>query len=253
MNSNTIAKFHLFSKVGKIVMTVLSVIAALITICCCIAATFAATLPEDALTVRVVEHAEFRFNKASFDTLWGILGGSFTYSGKEFPEYMLEDSVKKASPPENQEFQTELKLCNQSYASAEIHSDESAKVMKADSSPEDYNAKDLVTVFVFLSLFSASATVALWMLRRMFAALAKGESPFCNEVVGRMRGFGFSLLPVAVFASVSESLLGRFLAAGKSTNISIQWGILMAFVVTMALVAVFKYGVQLQKESDETL
>lgn len=57
MNSNTIAKFHLFGKVGKIVMTVLSVIAALITVSCCIATAFTATLPEDALTVRVVEHA----------------------------------------------------------------------------------------------------------------------------------------------------------------------------------------------------
>ena len=48
-------------------------------------------------------------------------------------------------------------------------------------------------------------------------------------------------------------MLESFLTAGKSTNVSIQWGILIAFVVTMALVAVFKYGVQLQKESDETL
>ena len=125
--------------------------------------------------------------------------------------------------------------------------------MEADTSPEEYNVKDLVTVFIFLTLFSASATAALWMLRRLFAVLTRCESPFCNEVVGRMRGFGFSLLPVAVFASVGESLLGRFLAAGESTNISIQWGVLIAFVVTMALVAVFKYGVQLQKESDETL
>ena len=153
MNSNTIAKFHLFGKVGKIVMTVLSVIAALITVSCCIATAFTATLPEDALTVRVVEHAEFRFNKASFDTLWSILGGSFTYSGKEFPEYMLEGSEKKSNPPENQEFQAELKIFNQSYTSAEIHSDESAKVMEADTSPEEYNVKDLVTVFIFLTLF----------------------------------------------------------------------------------------------------
>ena len=253
MNSNTITKFHLFGKVGKIVMTVLSVIAALITVSCCIATAFAATLPKDALTVRVVEHAEFRFNKASFDTLWSILGGGFSYSGKEFPEYMLEDSEKKAIPPENQEFQAELKIFNQSYASAEIHSDETAKVMEADTSPEEYNIKDLVTVFIFLTLFTASATAALWMLRRLFAVLTKCESPFCCEVVNRMRSFGFSLLPVAVFASIGETMLESFLTAGKSTNVSIQWGILIAFVVTMALVAVFKYGVQLQKESDETL
>ena len=166
---------------------------------------------------------------------------------------MLEDSEKKANPPENQEFQAELKIFNQSYASAEIHSDESAKVMEADTSPEEYNVKDLVTVFIFLTLFSASATAALWMLRRLFAVLTRCESPFCCDVVNRMRGFGFSLLPAAVFASIGETVLGCFLTAGKSTNVSIQWGVLIAFVVTMALVAVFKYGVQLQKESDETL
>lgn len=91
------------------------------------------------------------------------------------------------------------------------------------------------------------------MLRRLFAVLTRCESPFCCEVVNRMRGFGFSLLPVAVFASIGVTMLGSFLTAGKSTNVSIQWGVLIAFVVTMALVAVFKYGVQLQKESDETL
>jgi len=83
--------------------------------------------------------------------------------------------------------------------------------------------------------------------------LTKCQSPFCGEVVAKMRGFGFSLLPVAVFASAAETMLESFFAAGKSTNVSIQWGILIAFVVTMALVAVFRYGVQLQKESDETL
>ena len=82
MNSNTIAKFHLFGKVGKIVMTVLSVIAALITVSCCIATAFTATLPEDALTVRVVEHAELRFNKASFDT-----PVSYTHLRHELPAH----------------------------------------------------------------------------------------------------------------------------------------------------------------------
>ena len=71
--------------------------------------------------------------------------------------------------------------------------------------------------------------------------------------MAKMRGFGFSLLPVAVFASAAETMLESFFTAGKSTNVSIQWGILITFVVTMALVAVFRYGVCLQKESDETL
>lgn len=62
MDSKTLSKYRLFGKAGKIVMTVLAVIAALITVCCCIATVFVATLPENALTVCVTEHAELRFN-----------------------------------------------------------------------------------------------------------------------------------------------------------------------------------------------
>lgn len=110
-----------------------------------------------------------------------------------------------------------------------------------------------VVVGTHLDLSTVGLLNEYWMLRRLFAVLTKCESPFCCEVVNRMRSFGFSLLPVAAFASIGETMLESFLTAGKSTNVSIQWGILIAFVVTMSLVAVFKYGVQLQKESDETL
>lgn len=75
----------------------------------------------------------------------------------------------------------------------------------------------------------------------------------CNELVKKMRAFGFSLLPVALFATIGETLSTAFLSAGRDTGISIQWGVLIAFAVTMCLVTVFKYGVQLPKESDETL
>ena len=91
------------------------------------------------------------------------------------------------------------------------------------------------------------------MLKRLFAVLAKCESPFCEELVTKMKAFGFSLLPVALFATIGETLSTAFLSAGRDTGISIQWGVLIAFAVTMCLVTVFKYGVQLQKESDETL
>lgn len=62
-----------------------------------------------------------------------------------------------------------------------------------------------------------------------------------------MKAFGFSLLPVALFATIGETLSTAFLSAGRDTGISIQWGVLIAFAVTMCLVTVFKYGIQLQK------
>ena len=191
MNSDTISKFRLFGKAGKIVMTVLTVIAAIITISCCIAAAFVAALPDNALTVRVVENTELRFNAESFDTLWNIIGGSFSYSGESSPEQILGEGSGTITPPEDQQFKTELRLFNRSYDSAEIHSDGNTKVMQAEASPAEYNASDLTKVFIFAALFAASATVALWLLRGMFSVLTKCESPFCNEVVAKMRGCRF--------------------------------------------------------------
>ena len=253
MYTNTLSKFRLFGKIGKVIMTALSVIAALITVSCRILTAFIATLPEDDLSVRVVDHTELHFGTETFGTLWNILGGSFTYSGGDSPESMLENNGNQITPPENQEFKTELKLFNRSYDSAKIRSEGRRKIMEAAASPAEYNAKNLITVFACITLFAASAAVSLWMLINLFSVLKKCEFPFCGDAVRKMRSFGFSLLSVAAFASASETLLESFLAAGKSSHVSIQWGILIAFIVTMALVAVFKYRVQLQKESDETL
>lgn len=252
MNSDTLSKFRLFGKAGRIVTTVLAAVCLLITLACCYAAAFVATLPENALTVRVVEQTELRFNADSFDTLWNILGGSFSYTGESMPDHLLDSGEKSVTPPENEQFQAELKLFDRSYDSAEFSSDKNENVLRAEASPAQYNAKDLINVFAFAALLAASATAALWMLRRLFAALTKCDSPFCDEVVSKMRGFAYSLLPLAVFASVSETLTESFLSAGKS-SVAIQWGVLVAFVVVLALVAVFRYGVGLQKESDETL
>lgn len=91
------------------------------------------------------------------------------------------------------------------------------------------------------------------MLQKLFKALSVCESPFCNDFVAKLRTFGYSLLPVALFSSIGNTLAVRFLSGRGNAGISIQWGILVAFVVTLCLVTVFRYGVQLQKESDETL
>lgn len=253
MDSKTLSKFHKFGKVGKITMTVLTVVAILATVVSLAATIFTATLPKDVMTVHVTGNAEFRINEKNFDFLWGILENGFSYSGNTSPEEMLRDDGDKIAPPENQEINTELSFFNQSYSSAKIHSEGSTKVMDATSSPAEYRSTDLVSVLLFLTLSVASVAVAFYMLKRLFAVLAKSETPFCEEIVKKMKIFGFSLLPVAVFSTVGETLSTAFLTAGTDAGINIQWGVLIAFAVTMCLVTVFKYGVQLQKESDETL
>lgn len=253
MNSKTLANFHRFGKVCRIGTVILLALALLVTVISLTAAIYVSALPKDALTVRVTDHAEFRINEKSFTSLWGILADDFSYAGEASPKEMLRSDGSTVLPPENQDIQTSLSFFNQSYSSAKIHSDGNTKVIEADSAPAEYRSTNLVFVMVSLTLLTASIAAALFMLKRLFDVLAKSDTPFCDELVKRMKAFGVALLPAALFSTIGETLSTAFLSAGRENALQIQWGVLIAFAVTMCLVTVFRYGVQLQKESDETL
>lgn len=246
METTTFSKFNKFGKVGKTVMNVLIVISILLAIASCVATIFVATQPKDALTVRVTNNTEFKINEKNFDSIWSILVKNFSYAGNTIPE-------NSTIPPENQEFKTELKFFNQSYSSAKIHSDGNTKIVEAQSSSNEYSSSDLVVCLIFITLSVILIVLALFMLKKLFVEFENCKSPFCEKIVKKMKAFALSLLPVALFTTIAETFGKDFLSAGRNSSISIQWGILIAFAITMCLVTVFKYGVQLQKELDETL
>lgn len=108
MNSKTLANFHRFGKVGRIVMALLVVLAIFAALMCLLATIYVSTLPKDALTVRVTDHAEFRIREKNFSTLWGILADQFSYAGNASPKEMLREESSTVLPPENQDIQTDL-------------------------------------------------------------------------------------------------------------------------------------------------
>lgn len=253
MDSKKRTKVNKFGKTGKIVLTVLTVVAMVATLLTGAATIYAATFPKDAVKVAVTNQAEFKVTESSFASVWGMLVNGFSYATDENQADMLKNGEKKILPAENTEIDVDLKFFNQSYSSATVRSQNGEKIIEAKAAPTEYRSSDLVKVFVFATLFFASCAVSLFLLQKLFKVLSSCESPFCADFVSKLRTFGYSLLPLALFASVGETLAVRFLSGGNSSGVLIQWGILIAFAVALCLASVFNYGVQLQKESDETL
>ena len=253
MNTKTLTKIHKFGRMGKIASTVLLIAAIAAAVLIGAATAYVALLSRDAVVVNVTNHAEIRIDGSKVASPWGILGNSIAWSTDQDPSGTLRDGSLKILPPEDQEFETDLSIFNQTYSSAVLHTDGDIITLDAKSSPSEYHFRDFAAVLIALVLVIAASAVTLWMLRRMFGVIAVCDSPFCEDLVKKMKAFGVSLLPLALLATVGESLARAFLSAGRESGLCIQWGILLAFLVTMCLVTVFRYGVQLQKESDETL
>lgn len=225
MNANTLKKVHRFSKVGKIILTVLLVLNILATVAAGVTSAVMAALPRDTVSVSVTSQAVYQSSGKFAEDLWQVLMG-----GRQF----------------------ETVAATNGYVSADMHMEGEQMVIETTSVPMTYTCGDVVRILLFTALASAATAVMLWLLRKLFKVIEGCGSVFCEELVKKMKAFGWSLLPVAVLASVAETVTRWFMATGV-TGIYIQWGLLIAFAVTMCLTVVFHYGVQLQRESDETL
>ena len=232
MNATTLKKVHQLGEAGKVVLTILLVVNILAAAAAGLAAAALGGVSRETISVSVTSQATYQGRGQFMQSMWQTLTGSWA--------------------AEKQQDQAAVTLPGSLYTSADMRREGEQVVIETVSTPNTYTCADAARLLVFAALASAASVAALWLLRKLFKTLEGCESVFCEELVKRMKAFGWSLLPLAVLASVAETVARRFMAAGV-TAVYIQWGLLIAFAVTMCLAVVFRYGVKLQRESDETL
>lgn len=95
----------------------------------------------------------------------------------------------------------------------------------------------IATVCFLGAIYFAMFFVILCFAHKFAKSLEECNSPFEENVIKCMRNFGISLIPWVIFAFITS---GSLIMA------------LIVFVILL-LISIFKYGAQLQQESDETL
>ena len=101
-------------------------------------------------------------------------------------------------------------------------------------------------------LLLAAATVMLFMLKNLMKALKNCETPFAENVISSMTKFAYSLIPTVVIGTICNGVW-EMLRKGSRFSFSVNLGTILLVAVVFILVVIFKYGAQLQQESDETL
>lgn len=120
----------------------------------------------------------------------------------------------------------------------EIASDETSSTFNLTGDFEDFDQKALKRE-LFLKVIEAILTViataiTLFFARRVFSALAKCDTPFTEEIVKKMKIFGWVMIGYAILCSLNLTII-------------------VAGLAVLMLAYVFAHGTDLQKESDETL
>ena len=106
----------------------------------------------------------------------------------------------------------------------------------------------LAATFVYLLI----VTIALFMVKSLMKSLKTAETPFTPEIIKKMTTFANTLIAVVLARTIRGGFVS-LLTSGNKFNLSFDLSSILLVAVIYLLIFVFKYGAELQKESDETV
>lgn len=110
----------------------------------------------------------------------------------------------------------------------------------------------LQIVFVIVCGVSLAILVPLRYSILLFKALYESETPFCDNVANNLLKVSYTTIPAYLISSFSLQIT-KFILVGSSIATHIDIMVVLVLLGLILLSTIIKWGINLQKESDETL
>jgi hypothetical protein len=159
------------------------------------------------------------------------------------------DGVDKLSDIEEN---STVKVNDNKIDSISLEKDGDAYIVNVKQDDVSFTAGRLIAALVVTFIYLAGILVMVEMLKKLMKEFKTCDTPFSEPIIKRMKAFAFSLIPYAVLSMFCESFWGYFMAGDSfDLNLSITKVFIIVFVFFLCMI--FKYGAELQQQSDETL
>lgn len=243
MKESVKKKVNRIGLAGRIISIILIVMMAAACFGLLVGGVALAVLPREAVTIGAASDIEINVQKK--------LLGPFV---KDLPEEKLT------------EINAELNLNGKEYADMKMEQTEDELKFTARSERFELDLSRLASAVFTGLIYCAAMLVVFIFLLKLCTAFHRCESPFDDLVIKRMNVFAWVLVGCAVVASIAEGIVNALLdrtldlsfALNPSDmntgfNVSFSFAPILIALIVLFLTVVFRYGAQLQKESDETL
>lgn len=112
----------------------------------------------------------------------------------------------------------------------------------------------MIRIILLMGLLSLAVyLVCTFFIAGFCKALSQCKTPFEAELVKKMQTLAWAMLALPFISSLTESLTESVLSGSIHIQLSIDLMEVILILAMFALSYIFKYGAQLQQESDETL
>jgi hypothetical protein len=237
MKNQSIKKINVAGKVGYVICILLIIASIASMVCLGIGVAGAAMVSDDKLSVTVSTGIDIDSETDFFGKVQRLI----KIDGVENLSDLISDGGEVITPDDSDISEISVQK-----------KDNGGLKVNATVGEKNYSIGKILAALCVSFCYFAAITAALYMLKALMKALKDCDTPFAENVVRSMTRFAYSLIPVCVI----HMLNGGFWSAvgsNSSFNMTVDLGSILLVAVVFILVVVFRYGAQLQKESDETL
>ena len=236
MENTSIKKINTAGKIGYVISILLIVcsIVAMVGIGICIALT--TVISDNDINIKMA-------TTINIDSTGNFLEkiNSFTFiNGVEDLNTLIENENEK------------IELNDEDISEISIKENDGGLLLNAKTNEISISMKKITIALVSVFIYLGAVTVTLYMVKALMKSLKKCETPFAEDVIKNMTRFATSLVCVVILHMILGGVLSS-VRSGSKFELSIDLGSILLVAVIYVLITVFKYGAQLQHESDETL
>ena len=111
--------------------------------------------------------------------------------------------------------------------------------------------QSLLVMFVFMLIDTLLISAILFIIHAIFKDIQKGNSPFLDQNTTRIKRIAIIAIILSIVGSSSDALVDYFTIGELTWKVNIIG--LIASIIIYCIALIFRYGCDLQQESDETL
>ncbi|MBR5873369.1 MAG: DUF2975 domain-containing protein [Oscillospiraceae bacterium] len=227
MKNEYVEKINKLGKVGHTVTRICSVMVTIALVCCIVATVLLALVPQNGVRITTSHNAEIEMDMSNsiipslvgFDT---DADGRFELDGIKYDQFDITGTL-------------------------------TTQTAYAKSTPFTYSLKDMMWVMLAGAIFCLLLVYAIKKISALFGIFKDCETPFTIQTADSFKNITIALIPVAVMSWVMEAVIKRVTTGVWDIVIGIDLTVVMVVVVMLMMSEIFRYGVMLQTESDETL
>ncbi len=151
-----------------------------------------------------------------------------------------------------EEVKDDIKVNDEDISELSIQEQDGGLNIKAKTNEITISMKKITIFLAATFVYLLIVTIALFMVKSLMKSLKTAETPFTPEIIKKMTTFANTLIAVVLARTIHGGFVS-LLTSGKEFNLSFDLSSILLVAVIYLLIFVFKYGAELQKESDETV